>query len=726
MKIVENSTDEEHYEGQILLQQKQAVKDKGVGNEIDNMINEIQKKCDKRMKKLIRKQQGEIQEFSRIWEEKKLKLETNHKFESAIIGCIYGEGSARMDKLKLLDAKFAKEMEENNLLKDVQFKDLEVEQLAARNAERQKAAQWLAEAKACCSSELRAVYRPESLGSQSEEDAGCSQSSTHIFGAGDVVPITRPHVEDKNPSESACVQGNDVAPSDTSVLAQAEEVGGNAPFGTPSYLISINPQSEVGVTFSERSILAMVEQLNQPKHLRCLKLFLMKLRILLTLWNYEILDFVNPVELSNASNEGYDKGDTIGLPDALVNQRDGTDETPTGALPLARQIFEPSEQMEASPHCCDLLPPQVPEDQIHRSLSAELQDQGAQVVKKQNTFQFEVAASKLVDSVTILQSNTELQDRDAPGIESQSTLQIESSIKLQDRDAPVVEDQGTLQIKVGNSALVGTVTPVQCNADAQAIENCEQLYLVSIDVSPSCNQSTAIEVGSQSHDLGRNSSQTAEDAETEVLSHESVSHMEENLEIQTNHLDIGSVSRVAYETSVELSASSQNTVAMSQAVVGTVELPNQAVLELGIDVGHLRGSSYLFSHPNHQVTSWDSPSLYVEPLQNELDNICKETEQLEKSHEGMMSRLKSDCEKEIQEIIAQIRNKYEVKLQDAEAYWLKLSVLNAWISGLLGPQECSIYYCDFLGRKFLKFLLHIEPNYSPNFIVSGRHSSPQN
>ncbi|KAL0370084.1 UNVERIFIED_CONTAM: hypothetical protein Sangu_0326500 [Sesamum angustifolium] len=45
----------------------------------------------------------------------------------------------------------------------------------------------------------------------------------------------------------------------------------------------------------------------------------------------------------------------------------------------------------------------------------------------------------------------------------------------------------------------------------------------------------------------------------------------------------------------------------------------------------------------------------------------KETELLEKNHEDTTSQLKSDCEKEIQEMINQIRKKYEVKLQESEA-----------------------------------------------------------
>ncbi|KAK6163357.1 hypothetical protein DH2020_000221 [Rehmannia glutinosa] len=816
MKIDENSANEEHYEGQILLQQKQAVRDKGDLSEtstsiasfpkhsfLDNTINEIQKNCDKRMKKLIRKQQQETQEFCRIWEEKKIKLEKDHKLKAAMIRCIYGEGSARVDRLKMLDDEFAKKTEENNLLQDVQFKDLEAKQLAARDKEREKAAGWMAKAKAC---------KPQSLGLPSVED---------------VVPLTRQH-EDNNPSKGECVQGNYVAPSDTSVS--------NAPIGTPINLVSINPQIEVGLTFSERSIL--VEQINQPNltgEIICANLPVTGENVPDEMGSVELnkevpsevpetvpygfVDYVNTEKMISASNKEYDKGDTIDLPGGLVNHRDGTDENPSGDLPLARQISEASEQTEASPHHRDLLPlqvcasslamllqsiayvsfskvpnatlygidilsisspffrgfymhtgffcifledfvsnaagisskimMQVPEDQIHRSLCAELQDQGAQAVEEQNTLQFEVAASEFVDSVTALQSSSKLQDRRTPVVESQSNIEVatldgidsvtpEQSGTLS-HDAPLVEDQGTLQIEVTNSTQVGTVTPLQSSADAQAIEN-----FVSIDVSPRENQSTATEVETQRHDLPINSSRTVEGAETEVLSHESASGIVGNLEMPNNNIDIGSVSRIAHETNVELSTHSQNDVAMSQAVVGTVELPNQDVRQLEIDVGHLRRSNYLFSHPNHQVTS---RHLFAEPLQNELETICKETKQLEKRHEEMvglseyfldnilfhdsallitvsflfkqMTRLKSDCEKEIQEMIAQIRNKYEVKLQDAEAeFILKKNGLHenrnkVVMNKLLAEAFSSVCVkVSSVPPKFSKHLRHLSPQHS--------------
>ncbi|CAL1366809.1 unnamed protein product [Linum trigynum] len=55
-----------------------------------------------------------------------------------------------------------------------------------------------------------------------------------------------------------------------------------------------------------------------------------------------------------------------------------------------------------------------------------------------------------------------------------------------------------------------------------------------------------------------------------------------------------------------------------------------------------------------------------DPLQNELDRIRRELDHIANVHEKEKMQLKSDCEKEIEEVVAQIRNKYEVKMKEKE------------------------------------------------------------
>lgn len=125
-------------------------------------------------------------------------------------------------------------------------------------------------------------------------------------------------------------------------------------------------RNEVGVASAERSVLAVAEQLNQPKSFvtgdiigvnltasddsvpdetRSIELIPPQVLEIA----HETVDSINPVALSDASNEKYDKGDTIGLPDVLLNQRDRSDETAGGVSCVAGQIVEPSVRTEDSP-----------------------------------------------------------------------------------------------------------------------------------------------------------------------------------------------------------------------------------------------------------------------------------------------------------------------------------------------------------------------------------------
>ncbi|KAG8371313.1 hypothetical protein BUALT_Bualt13G0074700 [Buddleja alternifolia] len=536
---------------------KLGLKDEAVESAIYSTITKIQKKCSKRMKKLIRKQKEEIQEFNRIWEGKMKNLEGDHKLESAVIRSLHVQGSLRMDKLKVLDDNFAKKMEEHNLLKEIQLKDLEAKQLAARDEEREKANQWLAEAKAR-SSEPRSV------------SAGDPQSNT-------------------------C--NDDVAPPVTSVL---EALGCDAPVVTRNNTVTVNSENngDGNVSVDPPAPVEWVSDEIRSTHPN--EEFQIEVPETVT-------NEVTGHETSKESSKEYDKGN---LPDALVNHRDGLDVAASIELPSPVQPLVHPEQTADLQDCCDCLPQQVLQDTTNQNLvSAELQEQDVPAVENQRTLQIEVPTSGLV-TVNHVPSNLE---------------------------APITDD---------------FLTSVQSNNEAPLTENSEQLQPVSLNYNPS----PSVEFEHQIHDQERNSSQTAE---------QSISQCGESLELNGNNLVTGPVNRVAHEPNFESSASSQNNVPIPQAVVSTAELPNRAALQLRIDVGYLNGSNYL---PTHLATSWNSsPSLLSDPLHTELERIRKETEQLEKTHDDTMSKLRSDCEKEIQEIIAQIRNKYDARLQDTES-----------------------------------------------------------
>lgn len=268
--------------------------------------------------------------------------------------------------------------------------------------------------------------------------------------------------------------------------------------------------------------------------------------------------------------------------------------------------------------------------------SINLQDHDALVVKDLVILQKEVADSERVDTAATvanseltqtLQSNIELQDQIEPAIETESGSRIEvaasenmnntrpalSSTTLQDLDALIVQDLVSLEIEISDSGLADIATPLQSHVDGPAIENCEQLPLMPIDESPSCNQLQSIELESQSHNPGRIFSGAAE---TEMPSHGSTSQVREDVEPQSNNLDAGLGSQSSLEY---ICPSFQNNVALG------IEILHQDVQQLG-------GSHV----PIHEVAACNSPPA-CNPLLNELERCSKEAEELHKSHENTVS-----------------------------------------------------------------------------------------
>lgn len=662
---IERSANKEPSGYLTVSEHKKPMNDKVAECEIEEKLKKIQKKCDKRLKILIQKQQEEVKKFHRIWEEKRERLENEHKLESACIRSIHGQGSVAIDKLKLLDSDFAKKMEEFNRLKDMHVKDLEASQLSARSYERQKAASWLARAKAC-HNELKDV--DESVGSQSKDKVGCSEACAHntICAPENAAPIFKQHTEDTNPNKDVhLMQGNDVAPSNTCVIAHAEAVGSTVPTETADHLLSITSERELGTCSSERTSIAelpieLIHSSHTTEEMASGFLpgsgELVSDEILMVPASEEIptevpanvsedVSLVHPVERTDVSNKKCDKGDLTdsNLSDD-VNQRDGN-ESIGGCLSLAEQsLLPPTETVAPSDGS-------LPRSHVLlESSSGEFRDEDAPVSENQSALQVEVAISKHTDSETPSPSNDHLP-----------------------------EYQSTLQVEDGTSDCIDSEPPTQSNH--------EQLQPDCIDVSLSCDQTLATEVEHENHDRERilipeTSPQLS--GEPESLPYQITSQSGQDLvehppvALMGSTLGLGLVNQVDHVPNGELFAFSQSNASMPQAVVNTAELPNQVLLQSEVDLSHARGSGNLTSQPAYEVPTWyPTPSLHAEPLQIELLRISKETEKAVKVHEDLKLLLKSECEKEIQEVIAQIQNKYKAKLHDAEtAFLLKKNELD--------------------------------------------------
>lgn len=234
-------------------------------SEIGKNIIRIQRKCDKRMKKLIKKHQLEIQEFQESWESSREELEKDHQLESAFIRSIHSQGQIGSEKLKLLEDRFAEKMKEHNLLKDAQLKELKAKQVSAIDEERKKIADWLVKTKAC-SIGSEDINGQQLLNSQFDDNVECLQPHTSVN-----------IVENEN-------RENDVVPSTSSISAPAED------------------EEVVG---AERS--APVEQVSEDTR-------------------SAVPNVMVAGELSNAANKECDKTGKIVSSNELVGQGGGSEE----------------------------------------------------------------------------------------------------------------------------------------------------------------------------------------------------------------------------------------------------------------------------------------------------------------------------------------------------------------------------------------------------------------
>ncbi|CAA3025175.1 helicase MOM1-like isoform X1 [Olea europaea subsp. europaea] len=677
---IERSANKEPSGYLIVSEHKNPMNDKVAESETEEKLKKIQKKCDKRLKILIQKQQDEVKKFHRIWEEKREQLEIEHKLESACIRSIHGQGSVAIDKLQILDSDFAKKMEEFKRLKDMHVKDLEANQLSARSYERQKAASWLAKAKAkACHIELIVVDEP--VGSQSEDKVGCSEAHAHITirAPENAAPISKKHTEDTNPNEDVhLVQGNVVAPSNTFVIAHAEAVGSTLPTETANHLSSITSERELGTSSFERTLIA---------ELPC-----------------ELIHSGNTTgEMASGNLPGSGELVSVEIPMVQVSEEIPTEVPATVSEDVIR--VHPVEHIDVSDKCVkgDIIDSNLSDDVNQRDGNESIS--GYQSLVEQSLLPptgtiIAPSDGSLPPSHALLESSTsgEFRDEDAPVSENESALQVEVAIsKHIDSENPapsndhVPEYRSTLQVEDGISDCIDSEPPTESN-QALVTENHERLQPVSIDVSLRCDQTPATGVEHENHDRERilipETSpqlsgeleslpyQTASQNGQDLVEHPPVALMGSTLDC--HHLDLGLVNQIDHVPNSELFAFSQSNASMPQAVVNTAELPNQVILQSEVDLYHARGSGNLTSQPTYQVPTWyPTSSLHAEPLQNELLRISKETEKAVKVHEDLKLLLKSECEKEIQEVIAQIHNKYEAKLHDAEtAFQLKKNELD--------------------------------------------------
>ncbi|KAM1099978.1 hypothetical protein ACFX15_006271 [Malus domestica] len=144
------------------------------------------------------------------------------------------------------------------------------------------------------------------------------------------------------------------------------------------------------------------------------------------------------------------------------------------------------------------------------------------------------------------------------------------------------------------------------------------------------------------------------------------------IEIQPSIEDhtIDQTAQGSYENAANLPDLSDQTFLQPLTLHQSVNIPTSGFGQLLPDTWATSATYAFNTHPIHAAPhmAYGMPlTSSPDPLQYELERLKKETDQNHKSHEDMKQRLKSDCEKEIEEATTEIRRKYEIRLLETEA-----------------------------------------------------------
>ncbi|GER27366.1 MORPHEUS MOLECULE family protein, partial [Striga asiatica] len=566
----------------------------------------LQRKIRKRRKRLIRGHELELQELHEKWDKEKIKLETDHKLESAFIRTVHGQSVIGMDKLKLLNSDFNMKMEELISRRDLELKALEARQLEEINLVEAKAKAYL--------SGPASVGELQSLAPQPEEHAGedfqpCGQSDEAI---GCETRVENPET----------------------VSAQNED-GGNVSqpkqTGDDDEAAFLNPPASV-----ERVSDSLVDERNGPDEVSSGDSQGLKLQLVQSKENASLADCGNtPSQQVQQDTTNHMENQTT-----LQDQPEPID-TVNPVLPNHEEAPKADEYVI-----------HVPSD--HETVTREPTDD--ETVTREPTGTKTVTCEPTDnETVTIVPTGTE-------------TLTCEPTdneiVTHEPTGTKTVTRESTDETVTREPTDNETLTHVPTGAETVTREPTDNETVIHMPTGTETVVREPTDNETVAHVPTGTETVTCVPSDHETMARIPSDH-ETAARITSDQATVAQLPSNPGQNAVVAAVSENDVTTPSQVVVSTAEWSNEAFFQLGSDASHSEGPNYLV-HPSHQLAYTSSPpSSSIDPLQIEIDNLRKEAEQLDKHHRELVLRLQHDCEKEIQEIINQVRNKYNTKLQEA-------------------------------------------------------------
>lgn len=611
------------------LAQVQKPKNMLTGNDLKRRVKKIQKKCDKCISNLCLKHAMETQAFNKTWEEKKGILESDHRKELIFIRAIHVNGPMGVSKLKMAETEFAKKIADHEHLKEVELKKLEEKHSAAIEEKKKIFDNWLTDA-ISCSNLHKTVTEVHTGGSESEVEIVPNAHATNII----------PNL----PTASAI-----------------ETFGCESPARVGPILLNSNTEKELETAIMEMASIPGVDGKDNCPSFQALE----DIPSVDICSENHVTDEPPSTSLNNAMpSEGtcstgcetghvHTKG--IGNPDVVQY----ADETP-----LTNQDHEMAIGVSTNDGQ-EMGPDHAIDAPVGLSLGNDKGDGTSDVARNlKDQHDVHITDSLSSDAVSVL--NRE-------------------SMDTQHEDIPVPGNQTTI-VTVPLTPSGGGTNSV---SNLEEFENNEQLEQASVDEDlANCLSPAAEDVcqGRVKESIClQNAVHSPQLLESMEVPCQTVSQNVENtvprppmglLDSAQDQPDLVAANRVDHASNSEQPTHSHSEEA--QVSQDVTELPNQAIPQPGPNSAMVE-ASHLQLYGAHRAASFNATlPLHADPLQNELEKIHKEIEQVIKLHDDTKLQLQSDCEKEIEEMAAQIRKKYEAKMKGTEeVFVLKKSELES-------------------------------------------------
>ncbi|KAJ6354268.1 hypothetical protein OIU76_003168 [Salix suchowensis] len=624
-------------------------------------IKDIEKKCDKQMRKLLQRQQEEREEFEKRYEQDKADIERKQRTEAAVIR-LHSSSSVRTDQIKMLDNVYSKEFEKLKQQMEMRLNNLLKLQLATMNKLQERKAQWIEGVKSWAHAEL--INKPPSNESGYDQENtvtlnSCSKEQTpkqvQSMPDGDF-PLEVPETVRSN---------EDVLPG---VLAASEPMSN----GATSNMLEQEVILEVPQIASVRDVSEDVVSVNSSPSEEQIP----DEQITLRIPGANSCNYGPENSIHKSSSEDGSGRVALMVPDREFPLGVTEIVSSTGGMENGASVNpSPSEGQTSArtTSCMDgrevLL--EVPEKaplEAEEAINTAMDKDGVASMVSDNAFEVDkqnVAAVNLQNGESLLE---------AP--ENNRVNQPDEVVPLGVCETSVVGSGTTGQ---ESSGVCVTTMPNGTGVDRQA------------EVLPpgGFETATVAEVGSgptwieidRMHAVASDSSQPSESCRLQDRTAQVC-----DSRIASQQIDASASQPVV--VSIE-SPNDTPVRAHSPHVLPSIDSPTSSqppssfVQHVPIDLTAVGGPQTLLSNTrtepvtsrisDHSATApavrmfvWTSQ----DPLQNELDRIRAETDQIIKIHEDTKLRLKSDCEKEIQEVVAQIRRTYDFKLKDIEYEFL--------------------------------------------------------